>query len=165
VPNAPTTTASSVTSPNASVSSPSTVSSVTSPSSSSTPVSSVSSVTPPVSSVKPVGVTVKPQAFVLINGNCTWDADTSYEFEMTRKDTCEPDAKDLQDKADWLEKQINNSGGKTIQDVANLSYLHAKTLLKRLDLTCPGACLEKDSITNIIESRMYNNSLVTSRLL
>ena len=78
-PNVPTTTASSVTSPNASSNTPpvgNNASSVSSPSSSNAPSSSVSSVTPPVSSVKPVGTsTVKPSDagyFLNGSGNCVY---------------------------------------------------------------------------------------------
>ncbi len=72
-----------MTSPNASVSSPSAVSSVSSPSSSSASV--VSSVTPPVSSVKPVGsVTVKPLGW--------WEDYLAWWAEQTER------AKNLQDK-------------------------------------------------------------------
>ena len=68
-------TASSVTSPNASVNAPSSsvpsASSVSSPSSSDKPSSNASNVTPPTSSVKPVGSsTVKPLGIYDVFGNC-----------------------------------------------------------------------------------------------
>jgi hypothetical protein len=119
-------TASSVTSPNASVSSPSTVSSVTSPSSSSTPVSSVSSVTPPVSSVKPVGsVTVKPLDF--------WDNFKAWWLQQLER------AADLDDAKRQNELEAAEATGDS-DNIANvLNYYALQNTLSTLKL--PSASL------------------------
>jgi hypothetical protein len=152
----PSTTASSVSSPNSSVSTPSTssttASSVSSPNSSSNPSTSASSVTPPVSSKPSTGGDVKPLGWHLFGGKCDF-------FDDGSKDTCTADADDLQRNADRIQAEADAAmGNGKPQEAANLQFLVVKFQLQRLEMRCPGTCLEKDSITNILNSKMYDRA-------
>jgi hypothetical protein len=110
-------------------------------------------VTPPVSSVKPSsGGNVKPLGWHLFGGKCDF-------FDDGSKDTCTADADDLQRNADRIQAEADAAmGNGKPQEAANLQFLVVKFQLQRLEMRCPGVCLEKDSITNILNSKMYNRA-------
>ena len=133
---------SSVTSPNASVSAPS------------SSVPSASSVSSPTSSVKPVGSsTVKPLYYAPLNGRCAWFTDP------TGKDSCTPDATDLQIRAGEIEQEIKDSIGQPVQVQADLHFQLAKVLARRIDLIYPSSNgpTARASIEAMVLSPAYKN--------
>jgi hypothetical protein len=110
----------------------------------------VTGVTPPTSSTDPG---VNPLSWIPLNGRCEWFDDG--------KDTkgCEPNAQDLQRKADELEANIKKSTGLSAQERAALEFELVKTLAWRVDLLNPGGTgpSARASIWAVVESPAYRN--------
>ena len=68
-----------------------------------------------VSSSKPNGVIVRALYFAPLNGRCAWFGDTNYDYAMSRADECEPSSIGLDEKADWLAKQVQNQNGDSLK--------------------------------------------------
>jgi hypothetical protein len=92
-------------------------------------------------------------SWIPLNGRCEWFDDG--------KDTkgCEPNAQDLQRKADQLEANIKKSTGLSAQERAALEFELVKTLAWRMDLLNPGGTgpSARASIGAIVESQAYRN--------
>ena len=77
--------------------------------------------------------------FAPLNGRCAWFGDTNVEYALSAPDQCEPAAIGLQEKADWLEKQIRNAGGSSVQERANLEFQIVKTQAQLIDIKFPSS--------------------------
>jgi hypothetical protein len=126
----------------------------------SVPVSSPNTVKPPASAVKPVsskpsGAVVRALYFAPLNGRCAWFGDTNTAF--TVEDKCEPAAIGLQEKADWLENQIRNAGGSSVQERANLEFQIVKTQAQLIDIKFPSSNgpSASASISAMVENPLY----------
>ena len=127
------------------------------PPSSSTPTSS--GVTPPTGSspsVSPVtppssGGTVTTLGYKMLNGNCRW-------FEKLTESSCEPNASDLQIRAQELEDEIKDSAGRPPQEQAALAFDLAKVLAWRSDLLYPGGSpSRRASVEAMANAPAYKN--------
>jgi hypothetical protein len=111
----------------------------------------------PVTEVKPPAGSgeggVNPLSWVPLNGRCEWFDDGK------DKQGCEPNAQDLQRKADELEANIKKSTGLSAQERAALEFELVKTLAWRVDLLNPGGTgpTARASIWAIVESPAYDN--------